>query len=913
MLKQYYELKRECGDALVLFRLGDFFELFGEDARVAARILEITLTGRDAGRAGRIPMCGVPYHAVQGYAAKLVAAGYKVALCDQIEDPKLAKGIVRRAVVRIITPGTAFDLDNGDGRGNRYLAAVVTRAGAWGLAYADVSTGEFATTELRGDRAESRLRDELRRLNPAELLVPESGATDDHPAVLQREYARLVRPGEPGPAVTPLEEATFSPEAAGRVLRQHFGTVSLAGFGCEGLPLAIGASGALLAYLQRTQRAALTHLTRLVTYSVEESMTLDPATRRSLELCEAQRDGSRKGTLLWVLDHTVTAMGGRLLRDWLQRPLKGVEPINRRLEAVEDLVRDGTRRRLLRQALQKVYDLERLLGRVGLGVANGRDLVALGRSLAEVPAVKDLCLAAGSALLREVGEQLDPLTDLAGLLQRALVDDPPVGIKEGGLIRPGYCAELDQLREAATSGKDWIAGLEAKEREATGIKSLKVGFNKVFGYYIEVTRPNLPLVPAGRYERKQTLVNAERFVTPELKEYEALVLGAEEKMAGLEYDLFVEVRDAVAERAAQLQATARLLATVDVLASLAEAAVAGGYCRPTVSEGEALRIVEGRHPVVERTLPSGAFVPNDTNLDADHRFLLVTGPNMAGKSTYLRQVALIVLMAQIGSFVPAKAAEIGLVDRIFTRVGAADDLAGGQSTFMVEMTEVANILHHATRRSLIILDEVGRGTSTFDGLAIAWAVTEYIHDPGRLGAKTLFATHYHELTRLEGRLPGLRNVSVAVRREGENVVFLHRIIPGGADESYGIEVAKLAGLPRPLLRRAREVLDRLEWETGPALGQGTAAPVGRPRPGRGRRRERSVVPPVQPQLSLFGEASHDLLRRLGELDVTTTTPLDALNLLAELVAEARRALGEPAAATATQGTPAGHAVAGKAE
>ncbi|HHW14425.1 MAG TPA: DNA mismatch repair protein MutS, partial [Firmicutes bacterium] len=613
-------------------------------------------------------------------------------------------------------------------------------------------------------------------------------------------------------------------------------------------------------------------------YSVDEAMTLDPATRRSLELCENQRDGGRRGTLLWVLDRTVTAMGGRLLRECLQRPLKEVEAINRRLEAVAELVQDGSRRQGLRQALQGVYDLERLLGRVGLGVANGRDLVALGRSLAFVPLAKDVCLACRAPLLREIGEGLDPLPDLADLLSRALVDEPPAGLQEGGLIRPGYSAELDELRRAATDGKEWIAGLEAREREATGIKSLKVGFNKVFGYYLEVTRPNLSLVPKERYERRQTLVNAERFVTPELKQYEAAVLGAEEKMAALEYELFLQVREAVAQAAPRLQQTARFLATADVLASLAEVAVLQGYCRPTVTEGEALRIVEGRHPVVERTLPSGAFVPNDLHLDGEKRFLLVTGPNMAGKSTYLRQTALIVLLAQIGSFVPAREAEIGVVDRVFTRVGAADDLAAGQSTFMVEMTELAHILLHATRRSLIILDEVGRGTSTFDGLAIAWAVTEYIHDPARLGAKTLFATHYHELTRLEAELPGLHNVSVAVKRSGEDVVFLRRIVPGGADESYGIEVAKLAGLPRPVLQRARAVLAELERLNAPGSRR-------LPRPAR-------RPPAAETQLPLFGSSAWAVLRRLSEVEIITTSPLDALNLLAGLAEEARKALEE---------------------
>lgn len=878
MLRQYYELKRQCGDALVMFRLGDFFELFGEDAKIAAQVLEITLTGRDAGRAGRLPMCGVPHHAVQSYAARLVAAGYKVALCDQMEDPRLAKGIVRREIVRIITPGTASAVEEGDPRMHRYLAAVATRSGAWGLAYTDAATGEFSATEVRGQGAVDKLCDELRRLTPAEILLPASGMGED--GRVQGEYAPLasLATAPPAPVFTPLDDYLFAPEEAERRLCEHFGTASLGAFGCEGYPLAIAASGGVLSYLQTTQRAALTHLTKLVSYSVEETMSLDPATRRSLELCENQRDGSRRGTVLWMLDRTKTAMGGRLLRAWIERPLKQVAAIEERLAAVAELVQEGSRRRDLRQALEGVYDLERLSGRVGLGIANGRDLVALARSLTGVLPIKERCLACQTPLLQELGEGLDPLPDLADLLGRALVDEPPVGLQEGGLIRPGYAAELDELRQLAKDGKAWIAGLEAREREVTGIKSLKVGFNKVFGYYLEVTRPNLSLVPKDRYERKQTLVNAERFVTPELKEYEAKVLGAEEKMAALEYELFLQVREAVARATPRLQETARRLATVDVLASLAEVAAQHGYCRPTVTEGDALRVVEGRHPVVERTLPSGAFVPNDVELDADRRFLLVTGPNMAGKSTYLRQVALIVLLAQMGSFVPAKEAEIGVVDRVFTRVGAADDLAAGQSTFMVEMTELAHILHHATRRSLIILDEVGRGTSTFDGLAIAWAVTEYIHDPARLGAKTLFATHYHELTRLEGELPGLRNVSVAVKRSGEDVVFLRRIVPGGADESYGIEVAKLAGLPRPVLQRARRVLADLERLNAPGTKRAARAA--------------SQAPATETQLPLFAPPAWTLLRRLSEVETATLTPLAALNLLDELGREARAALAE---------------------
>ncbi|MGE5507975.1 MAG: DNA mismatch repair protein MutS [Chitinophagales bacterium] len=890
MLQQYFEVKRECGDAIVLFRLGDFFEMFGADAELAAPLLEITLTGREAGRAGRIPMCGVPHHAVLGYAAKLVAAGYKVALCDQVEDPRFAKGIVKREVTRILTPGTAIELDAGEGRSKRYLASLVTRGGAWGLAYVEVATGEFGTTELSGEEAGARLRHELLRLAPAEVLVPQGVAGAGETGPLKGEYAG-VWPEGLAAAITPLDEEAFRPETAAHLLKEHFGTVSLAGFGCEGRPLATAAAGGALKYLYDTQRTALSHLTRLSTYAVDSTMVLDPATRRSLELTEAQRDGGRRGTLLGVLDRTVTALGGRLLSDWVQRPLKEVAPIRCRLDAVEELVGERATRRRLREALKEVYDLERLVGRVGLGVANGRDLVALGRSLAGLPKLKAELQPGRCALLRETFASLDPLEDLADLLSRALVDEPPAGVREGGLIRPGYSAELDELRQAASGGKEWIAGLEARERQETGIKSLKVGFNRVFGYYLEVSKANLHLVPEGRYLRKQTLVGAERFVTPELKEYEALVLGAEEKMNGLEYELFLQLRQAVAERAARIQATARLVALVDVLAALAEVAAANGYVRPEVDEGDTIRIEEGRHPVVEQNLPSGAFVPNDAHLDADRRFLLITGPNMAGKSTYLRQVALIVLMAQIGSFVPARAARIGLVDRVFTRVGAADDLAAGQSTFMVEMIEVANILHHATRRSLIILDEVGRGTSTFDGLAIAWALTEYLVEPGLVGAKTLFATHYHELIHLEGRLPGLCNLSVAVKKEGDEVIFLRRIVPGGADESYGIEVARLAGLPRPLLGRAREILAELDRSDG----RGGRAFPRRKAAGEGQRGLAARLAPEPAQLALFS-AGREVLQRLIEIDLESTTPLAALNLLASLAKEARIALGESEAA-----------------
>lgn len=934
MLQQYYAVKEQYRDAIVLFRLGDFYEMFDTDARVASKVLEITLTSRDAGKAERIPMCGVPCHAVEGYIAQLLAGGFKVAICDQVEDPKLAKGVVKREVTRVITPGTVIEQASLEEKKNNYLAAVSSDLhGNFGLAYADVSTGVFATTEIRGVRALERLVNEFVRLQPSECLWPAGQKRGDEPAetagtvsdeadavlsALTRVLPRLF--------VTRYESQAFTRERAYRRLTRHLGTVSLEGFGCESLPLAVGAAGALLAYLEETQKTNLSHINRLTTYTTDQFMTLDIATRRNLELTQTIRDGNRKGSLLWVLDRTVTSMGGRMLRDWVERPLVDPAAIQQRLNAVDTLVGDILFREELRELLAAVYDLERLVSRVTYGVANGRDLIALRDSCAVLPRIKEaLRMANASAaggvkdpLLGRLEESLDALLDIAELLQAAIADNPPISVREGNLIKAGYHAEVDQLREASTSGKRWIAELEAKEREATGIKSLKVGFNKVFGYYIEVTNANRSLIP-DRYIRKQTLANAERFITPDLKEYENRILGAEERLVELEYQLFVEVRQTVAKAAPRIQQTAGVLAQLDVLAALAAVAVANGYVRPVVDDSEAIRIVEGRHPVVEKMMQDGLFVPNDCFLDhGENQFLLITGPNMAGKSTFMRQVALIVLLAQIGSFVPASEARIGVVDRVFTRVGAADDLATGQSTFMVEMNEVANILNNATRKSLVILDEIGRGTSTFDGLSIAWAVTEYLHDPARVGAKTLFATHYHELTDMVERLPHARNFSVAVEEEGESIVFLRRIVPGGTDRSYGIEVARLAGLPAEILQRAKEILGELEGrreaerEEDRLGGRKAEVAEGQKIAGLAGIREAELAYDAVAvtgagavagtatgagtanlvQLALFDRGLSAVVEELCRLDISNLTPIEAINKLHQLQQKALAEAGK---------------------
>jgi len=861
MMQQYHQLKARYPGMLLMFRLGDFYELFYDDAVVAARELEITLTSREAGKGTRIPMCGVPYHAVDAYLARLVDRGHRVALCDQLEDPRRAKGLVPRDVVRVVTPGTVIGQALLLPHANNYLVATAPFDRAWGLAAADLSTGEFRVTELSGEDREARLVEELARLTPREILVPESGA------------ARLAGVVGSGVRLTTLEDWPFDPQTARQLLLTHFRVVTLDGFGCEHLPAAIGAAGAMLHYLQDTQHSPLAHVRRIVTYAADGTLVADAGTRRNLEVLRNLHDGGTQGTLVEVLDETRTAMGARRIRQWLLQPLVERDPIERRLEAVDHLVSNTRVRTALRSALSAIADIQRLVGRVGHGSANARDLVALAVSLRRLPEIKRLLGETRGDLQRLAG-QIRAHDEVASLIEAAIVDQPPVAVQEGGLIRDGYSAELDALRSASREGKAWIADLETQERARTGIRSLKVGFNKPFGYYIEVSKPNLHLVPQD-YIRKQTLVGAERFITEAMKEREAAILGAEERIAELEYALFSDVRDRVAAHAEALLGTADALADLDVLASLAEVAVARGYVRPEIVEDPVLEIRAGRHPVVEGMPGGERFVPNDVTMSGTERTLLiVTGPNMAGKSTYLRQVALITLMAQVGSFVPAAAARIGLVDRIFTRVGATDDIATGRSTFLVEMQEVANILHHATPRSLIILDEVGRGTSTYDGMSLAWAVVEYLHD--RVGARTLFATHYHELTELGDRLPRVHNVNVLVKEEGRRIVFLRTVADGRADRSYGIHVAQLAGLPDAVIEQARRILHRLE-------ATASAAPT-----------DETFLPPLPSratgalQLPLPLAALTPVEEALLAIPLETMTPMEAMAALHELREQLRR-------------------------
>ncbi len=883
---QYLGVKRQHPDALLFFRMGDFYEMFDEDAEIAARELEITLTRRDWGRGEKTAMAGVPHHAAESYIARLIAKGFRVAVCEQVSDPALAKGLVEREVLRVVTPGTVVDPAMLVAKRNNYLAAAVVGRGGLGLAYADVTTGEFACTQIAAVEPEAALLQELARVQPAELLVE---ATEAPALRLGRRSAELDAETEPSPdepeglaerlaaldgnsatVVTPFDPRAFREEAARARLLDHFGVVSLEAFGCEGLPLAMRAAGVVIAYLRETQKGALAQFTALETYNTAGFMTLDAHTRRNLELFEGGRAGNVRGSLLWVLDATRTPMGGRLLRKWIAEPLLDLPRLRQRQEAVSAGVGDTLLRARLAPALGKVGDLERLVNRVLQRIATPRDLVALAQGLR---AVERLCasLQGAPAGLAPVIAQVTPQPELAALIERALVEEPPMTLADGGVIRRGYSAELDAIDDASRNARQWVADLERSERERSGITNLKVGYNKVFGYYLEVTSSQLARVPDD-YIRKQTLTNGERFITPDLKEYEALILNAQEKIVKLEQELFAALRADIAARWAEaVLRTARALAELDVALALAEVAVRNGYCRPELDEGDCIHIVAGRHPVVEASQRGTPFVPNDTEIaTGDAQILLLTGPNMAGKSTYLRQVALIVLMAQVGSFVPAEAARIGVVDRIFTRIGAQDDLATGQSTFMVEMVETANILHHATPRSLVILDEIGRGTSTYDGLAIARAIVEYLHNNKRCGAKTLFATHYHELVEVAQILPRVRACNVAVAEEGGHVVFLRKIVPGGADKSYGIHVAQLAGIPRQVVRRAEEVLEELERK-GDAKSR--------------RRAMRDMAAPVMPtalQLTLFAAEPDALVEEIKAIAVDELTPLEALTRLYEL-------------------------------
>lgn len=790
MMRQYYAIKEQYPDSILFFRLGDFYEMFGEDAKLASRILEIALTSREAGPEGRIPMCGVPYHAVDGYLEKMVRSGYKVAICEQLEDPSQAKGVVKRDVIRVVTPGTFIE-GNLEGGENQYLAALQAAGESWGLASLDMSTGQFMTVSS-GDLTE--LMDELARLKPAEILI----APDFPDKSSVEAFARSQG------AVISSTEGPGSLARASEVLLKHFEVASLTVFGLRN-SAEILAAGLALQYVQDTQRGLLSHIRTVRSYKLEEYLQIDGHSSRSLELTQTVREGKKSNSLLGILDRTVTSMGARLLKAYLEKPLLDLEMIEARLDAVETLLQETALRLELVELLREVYDLERLLSRLVTGRGNARDLRALAASLAKIPAVTELFAGVNTPLLTELIQALDPLSDFVQLVETAIVDEPPITLRDGGLIKDGYSEELDKLRQARSSGRDWIKNLEAAERERTGIKSLKVGFNRVFGYYIEVTNPNAHLVPAD-YQRKQTLANAERYITPELKEQEALVLGADERIKELEYEIFLEIREEVLGRVSAIQENASILANLDVFQSLAAAAVERNYVRPRLTRELTMDIRGGRHPVIEAV--ERHFVPNDVRFDDKQQVILLTGPNMAGKSTYLRQVALIVIMAQMGSFIPADYGEIGLVDRIFTRIGASDDLSTGQSTFMVEMMETAELLLNASKRSLIILDELGRGTSTFDGMAIAQAVIEYIHDKVR--ARTLFSTHFHELTQLENGLKRLRSYRMEVEERDGEVFFLHRVSPGSTDRSYGINVARMAGVPIPVIKRSMELLEELE-------------------------------------------------------------------------------------------------------
>jgi DNA mismatch repair protein MutS len=856
--RQYLQIKRQYPDAIVFFRLGDFYETFDQDAETAARELDIVLTSRNVAKNQRIPMAGVPFHAVDGYIARLISKGYKVAICEQVgEVPK--KGLVHREVVRVVTPGTVVEPSLLEEKKNSYLAALIVgkddeRAG---VAYADITTGEFATTQISGRKARTLALQELARLGPRECLVPEGDGADVQ---------------ELGIFVTSYDVWRFELSNARQALLDHFEVASLAGFGCEGLPLAVRAAGVIVQYLLATQKSALSQLSHLRTYSTADFMTLDAATRRNLELTETIRSGERMGSLLGVLDATATAMGGRLLRGWINQPLLDVKQLRERQASVEHLFDDGFLRAEVIAQLKGLADLERLTNRAANGIAGPRDLLGVRRCLQAVPSLRALLEGGQSSAgaehpLVRLARWLDPCSEVVGIIAEAIAEDAPASLSGGGVIRSGYSPELDNVLLAARDAKEWVANLERTERQRTGISNLKVGFNKVFGYYLEITKSNLDRVPQ-EYIRKQTLVNAERFITPELKEYESLILNAEERVAEIESRLFREVVTRVAAAASQLLSTARALAHLDVLAALAEVAARNSYTRPVLTEDGGIDIIAGRHPVVERMIDLGEpFVPNDTHLSDGERILIITGPNMSGKSTYLRQVALIVLMAQIGSFVPAEQASIGLVDRIFTRIGAQDEIAAGRSTFMVEMVETANILNHATPRSLLILDEVGRGTSTYDGISIAWAAVEFIHNHPRLQAQTLFATHYHELTQLANFLPHVRNYKVAVAEEGDRVVFLRKVVPGGADKSYGIHVAQLAGLPRSVVHRAEEILQQLEDDAGRSPLESRRAVEVR-------------------QLALFA-TSDPLVEELKALDVHAMTPLEAITKLYELQEKAK--------------------------
>ena len=868
MMKQYMQTKEEYKDCILFYRLGDFYEMFFDDALTASKELEITLTGKNCGLEERAPMCGIPYHAVDSYLNRLVSKGYKVAICEQVEDPKTAKGIVKREVIRVVTPGTNLDTQGLDETKNNYIMCIVYMADRYGLSVADVTTGEYLVTELD---SQTKLMDELYKFMPSEIVCNEAFYMSGLDLDDLKNRLHM--------AIYSLEAWYFDDALCRETLQEHFKVASLEGIGLSDYECGMIASGALLKYLEETQKNSLSHMSRLTRYATGNYMVLDSATRRNLELVETLREKQKRGSLLWVLDKTKTAMGARTLRKYVEQPLIDKESIVKRLDAVAELKDNAICREEIREYLNPVYDLERLVGKITYQSANPRDLIAFQSSLSMLPSVKCILKDMESDLLKEIYEELDPLEELCDLVGRAIQEEPPLAMKEGGIIKDGYNEEVDRLRKAKSEGKNWLADLETKEREKTGIKNLRIRYNKVFGYYLEVTNSFKDLVP-DYYTRKQTLANAERYIIPELKELEDTILGAEDKLCALEYELYCEVRNTIAAELTRIQRTAKAVAKLDVIASLALVAERNNYVRPKINEKGVIDIRDGRHPVVEKMIPNDMFIANDTYLDdKKQRISIITGPNMAGKSTYMRQAALIVLMAQLGSFVPASSANIGLVDRIFTRVGASDDLASGQSTFMVEMNEVANILRNATSKSLLILDEIGRGTSTFDGLSIAWAVVEYISNSKLLGAKTLFATHYHELTELEGKISNVNNYCIAVKEKGDDIVFLRKIVKGGADKSYGLQVAKLAGVPDPVINRAKEIVEELV--TADITGKVKDIAV---QGSETKKKTQKKLDEVDlTQFSLFDTVKDDdVLNELKELDISHMTPMDAMNKLYQL-------------------------------
>ena len=859
MMQHYIDTKNQYKDCILFYRLGDFYEMFFDDAINVSRELELTLTGKDCGQEERAPMCGIPYHAAENYIARLISKGYKVAICEQLEDPKQAKGIVKRDVIRVVTPGTVMEANLLDDRKNNYIMSIYKNGIYFGVTVCDITTGDFRTTQINETNNFASLLDEISKYSPAEIVVNSMIFECEEEIAKIRERFDVY--------ITRLEENKFANNE--ELLTNRFKIVDDEDNVVENINeyiLAISSTNALLTYLLDTQKNSLDHINKLIVYNVTKYMSLDINARRNLEITEKLRDKTKKGTLLWVLDKSSTSMGGRLLRRWLSNPLIDAKQINKRLDAVQELKDNIILRGELIDNLKKVYDIERLAGKISYGSANARDLISLKNSAKQLPEIKKILSETKSDLLKDLYEGLDVLEDVYELIDKTIVDEPPISVKEGGLIKLGFDEEVDKLKTATTDGKNWIIQLEAEEREKTGIKGLKVGFNKVFGYYIEVTKSNIALVP-DRYIRKQTLTNGERYITEKLKNLENQILGAEEKVVNLEYSIFVEVRNKIEAQVERLQKSAGIIATVDSLCSFATVAEDQNYVRPEVDDSGVIDIKEGRHPVIEKILPSGSFVQNDTYLDKnENRLSIITGPNMAGKSTYMRQVALITLMAQVGSFVPASEARIGVVDKIFTRVGASDDLSMGQSTFMVEMMEVAQILKDATSNSLVILDEIGRGTSTYDGLSIAWAVAEYISDSEKCGAKTLFATHYHELTDLENKLEGVKNYSIAVKEKGEDIIFLRKIVKGGTDESYGVHVARLAGVPQIVTKRANEILKSIERKN--VLNN--------------KKIEKQEKNQAEGQLTMYNYKLATLADELDKVNVNELTPIEALNTLVRI-------------------------------